>query len=223
TRGGGYRNHTHGYPLDFAIYGIRWEKAEAKQKSQRFEVVRASQSGQELTAGRLGQFVALALQDFQVAASRWLRLVRDRLLQNRRFCPPRLHTNSCGDFTLLQRAHWFDLRGYAELDVFSMHLDSLFCYAAHYCGIKEVVLPEPMNLYHIEHNAGWTPEAHNLLFDRLAKLGIPCMDSGAIIDWVEKMHHAGRGRLFNDDNWGLADMMLPETRLSTPISKPVAA
>src|SRR5262249_36640537 len=89
TRGGGYRNHTHGYPLDFAIYGIRWEKAEAKQKSQRFEVVRASQSGQELTAGRLGQFVALALQDFQVAASRWLRLVRDRLLQNRRFCPPR--------------------------------------------------------------------------------------------------------------------------------------
>src|SRR5262249_37142431 len=38
---------------------------------------------------------------------------------------PLLHTNACGDFTLLSRDAWFRLRGYAELDVFSMHLDSL--------------------------------------------------------------------------------------------------
>ena len=44
--------------------------------------------------------------------------------------PMNLHTNACGDFTLLSAADWANLRGYSELEVFSMHLDSLLCHAA---------------------------------------------------------------------------------------------
>ncbi len=36
-----------------------------------------------------------------------------------------LHTNGCGDFTLLSRDDWFRLRGYAEWPIFSWHLNLL--------------------------------------------------------------------------------------------------
>ena len=69
-----------------------------------------------------------------------------------------LHTNACGDFTLADREHWFKLRGYPEFDLYSMNIDSIFCYAAHYGGAQEQMLEDPMRIYHIEHAAGsgWT-------------------------------------------------------------------
>src|SRR5262249_28099540 len=67
---------------------------------------------------------------------------------------PLLQTNACGDFTLLAREVWFAMRGYAELDIFSMHLDSLLCHAAHHGGAQECLLGEPMRIFHIEHAAG---------------------------------------------------------------------
>ena len=74
--------------------------------------------------------------------------------------PTHLHTNGCGDFTLMSLEDWLDLRGYPEFDMYSMHLDSVLCYSAHNCGIVEEVLEAPMRIYHIEHSAGsgWTPE-----------------------------------------------------------------
>jgi hypothetical protein len=61
--------------------------------------------------------------------------------------PAYLHTNTCTDFTLMSRAHWFDVRGYCELDLPSDHLDSLFCYAAHHAGAREQVLEDPLRVY----------------------------------------------------------------------------
>ncbi len=84
-----------------------------------------------------------------------------------------LHTNGCGDFTLTARQRWFDLRGYPEFDLFSMNIDSVFCYAAHYGGAREEVLPDPMRIYHIEHatGSGWTPEGQEQLFERIRAKG----------------------------------------------------
>ncbi len=62
------------------------------------------------------------------------------------FTPPRLHTNACGDFMLMAREHWFELCGYTELEIFSLHLDTLFLYAVHLAGLEEVVLPGNMRL-----------------------------------------------------------------------------
>jgi hypothetical protein len=74
--------------------------------------------------------------------------------------PDFLHTNACGDFTLMARDRWFNLRGYPEFNLFSMNLDSVLCFSAHYAGVREEVLAEPMRIHRIEHGrgSGWTPE-----------------------------------------------------------------
>lgn len=127
--------------------------------------------------------------------------------------PDDLHTNACGDFTLLAREHWLDLRGYPEFDVFSMNLDSAFCYTAHYGGAPEEMIEEPMRIYHIEHaeGSGWTPEGHAKLFERVAGKGLPWIDYPEIVAWASQMHRLGSPMIFNGDNWGLADIELPET------------
>jgi hypothetical protein len=125
--------------------------------------------------------------------------------------PEYLHTNGCGDFTLLARERWFDLRGYAEFDCFSMNLDSLFCFAAHHSGASEVVLADPLRIYHIEHGKGWTPEGQKKLYERVAASGIPWLDNDAVLQLAQQMRRLNTPMIFNSLNWGLADYDLPET------------
>jgi hypothetical protein len=135
----------------------------------------------------------------------------------RPFLYAQLHLNACGDFTLLSRQKWFELHGYPELDIFSMHLDSVLCHAAHHSGAEEFILPEPMRIYHIEHGlgSGWTPEGQARLNARLAAAGIEQLDFDQFLAWARKMKRERRPMIFADDNWGLARDELPETVLST--------
>jgi hypothetical protein len=125
-----------------------------------------------------------------------------------------LHTNACGDFTMLARDHWMDLRGYPELDVFSMNVDSLFCWTAHHGGAREHVLESPMRIYHIEHatGSGWTPEGQDKLYERIAAKGIPWLNYDDVVQWARAMNLYGAPMIFNHDNWGLADDDLREVR-----------
>jgi hypothetical protein len=130
--------------------------------------------------------------------------------------PQFLHTNACGDFTLLAREHWFDLRGYPEFDMYSMNIDSLFCTTAHNGGATEVILDEPMRTYHIEHGSGsgWTPEGQAKLWERLAAAGIPYLDNDEVLRWAAQMQRLESPFIFNHENWGLADSDLKETLVS---------
>ena len=123
-----------------------------------------------------------------------------------------LHTNACGDFTLLARQKWFDLRGYPEFELFSFHLDSVLCYAAHNGGAPELVLEEPMRIYHIEHEAGsgWTPEGQEKLFQRLAALRLESLDYPTVLEWARQMLRFRKPMIFNGEGWGLAELALPE-------------
>jgi hypothetical protein len=131
--------------------------------------------------------------------------------------PAFLHTYACGDFTLMSRGHWFEVRGYAELDQFSMHLDSLLCYAAHYAGAKEEVLGAPLRIFHIEHGvgSGWTPEGEARLNARIARKGIPSITYQDALWFISQMRSRHAPIIFNLDNWGLAALNLSETRPST--------
>ncbi len=123
----------------------------------------------------------------------------------------RLHTNASGDFTLMARKHWEELRGYPELAVHAMHLDSLLCYMAHYLPLDEVVLPDPMRIYHIEHEHGWTPEAARAGYDdRLGELGILRVSDELFNDYAIQMKRAKRPLLQNAEDWGMRDQTLPE-------------
>jgi len=122
--------------------------------------------------------------------------------------PVFLHTNACGDFTLMAREHWLDLRGYPEFDMYSFNIDSVLCYVAHHAGVREEVLTEPLRIYHIEHGtgSGWTPEGQARLFDRLRATGIPWLEYRELIIWAEQMRRFDSPMIFNRENWGLADL-----------------
>jgi len=130
-----------------------------------------------------------------------------------------LHTNACGDFTLMAREHWFAVRGYAEFELYSFWIDSLLCYAAHYAGAKEAVLKDPMRIYHIEHSlgSGWTPgPGGELLNRRLEVAGIPQLSGNQYAVWVKQMRKQRQPIIFNESQaWGLANESLPETIIAS--------
>ncbi len=132
--------------------------------------------------------------------------------------PPPLHTNACGDFTLMAREHWLTVRGYPEFQMYSFWLDGLLCYAAHYAGAREKVLEDPMRIYHIEHSlgSGWTPgSGGKLLEKRLVGAGIPQLSARQYAAWVMQMSREHQPIIFNQtDGWGLASEELLETVIS---------
>src|ERR1019366_6668978 len=127
--------------------------------------------------------------------------------------PVAVHMSACGDFTLMAREHWFDLRGYAEFDQFSMNLDSILCYAAHHAGAREQLLPDPMRIYHIDHSAGsgWTPEGEDNLYARISQQGIQSVSYRDLVALITQMRSLDAPIIFNMDDWGLAAFTFPET------------
>lgn len=125
----------------------------------------------------------------------------------------KLHTNGCGDFTLLSKKNWFRLRGYPEWPIFSWHIDSVLLYQAYFSGIKEKDLPSFMPVYHIEHSigSGYTPEGVKQLFDRLDAKQLPYIDWPQFTCLIEEMKSKKKGSiLYNPPEWGFAQHALPE-------------
>jgi len=139
--------------------------------------------------------------------------------------PVLLHTYACGDFTLMAREHWLDLRGYPEFDMYSLHIDSLFCYAAHYGGAPEEMLHDPMRIYHIEHGlgSGWTPEGAAVVTSRLRTRNIPNIHYSELMVWVDTMRRLHSPMIFNREHWGLVNHQLQEIQLQTTFPAPADA
>lgn len=137
--------------------------------------------------------------------------------------PVPVHTNACGDFTLLARSDWERLRGYVEWDIFSWHLDSLFLFCIRSAGIREEIRDEA--IYHIEHTGGWTPESAERLFARLRAKSIPFLTNEDLATYERQILVDPRPRIFNGETWGLADCDLTDirpTNLSTLAADQVA-
>ncbi|MEM7680346.1 MAG: hypothetical protein AAF288_00160 [Planctomycetota bacterium] len=118
----------------------------------------------------------------------------------------RLHLNGCGDFTLLHRDDWAHLRGYPEFHMFSMHLDSVLCTAAHFAGCREVVWPAPARCFHIEHavGSGWSVEGQAKLESRIDKAGVPRTSDQQLGYTLKGMRRRRAPRIYNEADWGLA-------------------
>lgn len=133
---------------------------------------------------------------------------------------PQLHTNACGDFTLMSREDWNAIKGYPEWEIFSFHLDSILLYIAHYAGIEEVILEDPVRIYHVEHASGWTPETERsqTLNKRLSSLGIPQLTMEQFSALTTLMEQLGKPLIFNNEHWGMAEEILPEVTLEGTVS-----
>ncbi len=126
---------------------------------------------------------------------------------------PKLHVNACGDFTLMAREDWFELGGYPELELFSLHLDTLLCMMAYYGGIREHVFNDPMCIYHLEHRSSWTNDYQtNLeLMQQLDLRQVPVLAPQVLNAYLQQMAQQQSPIRFNAPNWGLADENLIET------------
>ncbi|MBA2462986.1 MAG: hypothetical protein H0V45_14685 [Actinobacteria bacterium] len=155
-----------------------------------------------------------------VAPARW-RFLRQAWLSERSRL--RLHTNACGDFTLASRELWQRTGAYPELELFSMHLDSLFLYQAHYTGARERFLPFPV--YHLEHESGFKPDDKSIdqLNDRLERKAIPQISNEQFLTWVIQMYRTKRPVFTAPANWGFADEDLPETAVASARTMDVVA
>jgi len=166
-------------------------------------------------SGRLGRPASWNGHDLAL----WTRDKIDAVISLERL--PHLHTNACGDFTLLARQDWEELRGYPEWPMFSWNLDSILLYQAAAAGMTEVDLDEARPLYHMEHDrgSGWTPEGRGDLFGRLDRGGVEYLtDRGLRLEALKVRRAVARGgaAVLNPRSWGLEDAQLPDTLVSGP-------
>lgn len=119
-----------------------------------------------------------------------------------------LDMNACGDFTLMSKSDWEKIQGYPELEVYSLHIDSMGLFAAAAAGIKQVVLSPKQCTYHISHKGGWefqTPKEKILFYA-----------NKPVLDWwsvyllgMELIKNKSKYDI-NTPNWGLANTTLEE-------------
>jgi hypothetical protein len=125
--------------------------------------------------------------------------------------PRYLHTNACGDFTILSREAWASVRGYPEFPIWPTHLDSLLCYTAYHAGIREVILKDPMRVFHIDHAAIWTPDSEEERSERAAKIGVTLIRYLDLMRYFHYMRRFNAPLIFTTESWGLRDAVLPES------------
>ncbi|HEY4166111.1 MAG TPA: hypothetical protein VGM96_05020 [Reyranella sp.] len=92
-----------------------------------------------------------------------------------------LHTNACGDFTLMALRHWHRLRGHPHDDtVLTLDIDSLIMHAAAALGVRECRWPDDCRIYKPSHEnlsnarisqiwTGWQRTLDNLLSARVSE------------------------------------------------------
>ncbi len=119
-----------------------------------------------------------------------------------------LDRDACGDFTMMHRDAWNAIKGYAELDLYSIHVDTLGIVAANALGYNQVVFPAEACTYHIDHPSGWSSmgpvEKLKFLEQR------PGIDFGVLQEvtyhLLENNAHLG----VNTDDWGFASEKFEE-------------
>lgn len=91
-----------------------------------------------------------------------------------------------GDFVLMHRSSWFELRGYLDLVSYT-HIDSLLLWTAKHFGITKTIMEEP--IIHHEHDRS----------EQSTRWGIHSSDMPKFIGQK------------NEENWGLCGVTLSET------------
>jgi hypothetical protein len=134
---------------------------------------------------------------------------------------PKLNVNACGDFTLMSRHDWMAFRGYPEMVVHSMHLDTVFMHQMHAHGLQFVDVEPPAVAYHMEHaeGSGWTPEGHDKHFAAVERRGMPHIAPTELRKMKRALLAASRHHdeivLYNAPDWGLEHANIADVVVTT--------
>lgn len=106
-----------------------------------------------------------------------------------------LDFDACGDFTLMHKEDWIKIDGYVELDLYSIHVDSMALISAKALGMEQVCMPEEVCTYHIHHEDGWSGFKNpvDLIRFLIKRPGL---------DWFT-VTEAGKHLVEKDKNWNL--------------------
>lgn len=115
---------------------------------------------------------------------------------------------ACGDFTLMHKQDWLKIDGYAELDMYSIHIDSMGLWSACALGMEQVIFPYQACVYHIDHENGW--ESDDVIKTIKFLADKPCLDYSIVHRAGMKMVANGTNWGLNSENWGWADKDLQE-------------
>ena len=96
-----------------------------------------------------------------------------------------LHLHAAGDFLLMAREHWHDLRGFPQVGVPPQEQATLLCLAAQTAGLREEALPAPMRMC------------------RAVPGEIPASELSTSALWVaNQMRRRHLPAIFNSHDWG---------------------
>lgn len=116
--------------------------------------------------------------------------------------------NACGDFTMMSKNDWEDIQAYPELDMYSIHIDSMGLWAANALGKKQVILPKEACIYHIYHEDGW--ESDDAIKTIKFLENKPSLDYSIVFRGGIQLIEQKKSWDLNNANWGLINIELPE-------------
>lgn len=124
-----------------------------------------------------------------------------------------LDFDACGDFTLMSKEDWLDIDGYVELQMYSLHIDSMGLMSAFAKEKKQIVFPPEACTYHIAHTGGW--EMDNPIDKLKFYSKLPSLEWWSV--WESGIKIIGEKRNFdiNTKDWGLNNSQLEEITLNT--------
>jgi hypothetical protein len=115
---------------------------------------------------------------------------------------------ACGDFTLMAREAWMDIWGYYELDLYSIHIDTLGLISAASLGYRQHIFPREACAYHIDHSAGWSAMAP---LEKIRFLEArPGLDYGLVYETAMLALRKKERLPINSSSWGFADHVFEE-------------
>jgi hypothetical protein len=119
-----------------------------------------------------------------------------------------LDTEACGDFTLAHKDDWVLMKGYPELELYSLHIDSMLLFLASSLGLKQHIFKPQSCTYHIEHGNGWGAKDPVQLLQFTTKFHM--LDWNIVKKWGEFCLTYNTGNEINSENWGLSQFSLSE-------------
>jgi len=119
-----------------------------------------------------------------------------------------LDFEACGDFTLMSKHDWSKIEGYNELDMYSIHIDSMALWASTAMGIKQKIFSHEKCIYHIYHEDGW--ESKDVLKTIRFLENKPCLDYSIVHKGGLQIVKEKTTWKINEENWGLEKYNLEE-------------
>lgn len=114
----------------------------------------------------------------------------------------KFHCNAAGDFTLMSKENWLELKGYPEDTWISTHVDSLMILNGGFAGKEIKIVPFPV--FHQHHQRRYNFQESNPDMDKMLE---------RLLSSYDKMVTSGRPILNEHENWGQESLNFEDIQL----------